>query len=416
VSARGGNDRSPDLTEAVLGFRVWALRVDGGLGAMIAGSVWTAGVNEAVCSPDVIPSRRPKHTSPQPGCNCGFNAYFALNPRLRASESVALGAIAAWGEMDVYADGFRAQYAQVIALSAPAGKDGAGIGAVGIERLRRAAGRYGVPLVPTDQLRAEALRHASPLSGPMIPEREPPPARPARRRRPKRPAPAPAPKSPAPRPLRPAVSVASWKQARGHAIWVRRHVAVNAGADELRLGPAPGAAAIADPGADARVVPVGARVEAGSCVAVVAGAYPGAEMCLRTPVGGTVVAHNTDFARALVDGDRAVSSAPWLVALDPDDAPLEDAPLLWGRPGVELYRRGVSRQSDADVLAELDRPAGLDPAALQPLPATAVPSLAAHQRATSSRSPADGRRAAIMVEHLRPLLQACGEGGALLAA
>ena len=121
-------------------------------------------------------------------------------------------------------------------------------------------------------------------------------------------------------------------------------------------------------------------------------------------------------AAQLRDGDRAVSSAPWLVELDPADSPLEDSPLLWGRPAVEIYRRGVSNQSDADVLDELASVRGFDPGSLQPMAGARVAGLAPHQIETTSVAPEQGRRAAIMVTHLRPLLQACGEGGALLAA
>ena len=406
-------ERTPDLTDAVLGFRVWMLHANGGLGAMVTGTRWERGPNEAVCAPNLIPSRRPQHEAPHPGCLCGFNAYFTLSPKLRVSHMSAVGAIAAWGEMDIYADGFRAQYAQVIALALPT--DG---GSGTIDRLRRAADVYDVPLVPAHELRAEALRHASPLAPSMLPEREPAKPKPPRRRAPRKSA-APQPGPPPGRQLRPVVSVASWKRARGHSLWVRRHVSVSATEDELRLGPAPGASAIADPQGAVRVRPIHSRVEAGECVATIAAAYPGRLLHLRTPVGGRVSGHNIAFLDALRDGDRAVSAAPWLLQLEPDDSPLEDAPLLWGRPGVELYRRNVVRQSDADVLAEMGPPAGFDPGALDPLtiavPA-APPALAPHQRATGSLTPERGKRAAIMVEHLRPLLQACGEDGTLLAA
>lgn len=379
---------------------MWALR-GAGLRAIIPGYVWVPGRNEAVCSPHLLPSRRPNHSSPQPGCNCGFNAYFALGPELTAGADTVVGAIAAWGEMDVYADGFRAQFAQVIALSFPPRPEHG----PGMVRLREAADDYSVPLVPLAELRDEALRHAAPLSAGMLPAAAPPAGR---RRRPRT----------SPRP-RPSVAVARWGRARGHSIWVRRHVAVRAGDGRLELAPAPGASALADPDPEVRVLPHGRRVAAGDCVATISSAYPGEVIHLLSPAAGRVSAHNVHFGDSLRHGDRAVSSAPWLVAIKPDDAPLEDAPLLWGRPGVELYRRSVVRQSDAEVLAELGPPPGFDAAALAP-PATGIPgqrpALAPHQRTTTSIAPEQGRRAAIMVEHLRPLLQACGEDGTLLAA
>lgn len=402
---RGG--RPPDVTDAVLGFRIWSLRLNGRLGAIVAGSIWEPGVNEAACNPGARIGSRQRHRAPYPGCGCGFNAYFSPKGRLSPGSNEVLGAIAAWGEMDVYATGFRAQYAQVIALAQPTGGRGA---KASTERLHLAAEQYGVPLVPVAELQAEALRHASPLSPVMLPT-EPP-----RKRRGRS---ASTPAAPQPPALRPVATVATWQIARGHAIWVRRHVTTNALATGVELGLAPGAAAVADPDPDVRVAPLGARVEAGDCVASVAAAYPDRRVHLCTPVAGRVRGHNARFAAQLLDGDRAISSAPWVIEVEPDPSPLEDAPLLWGRPGVEIYRRSVARQSDADVLAELAAPLGFDDSefiSIAPGSTRGLPSLAAHQRRRTSRKPEDGRRAAIMVEHLRPLLQACGEEGTLLAA
>lgn len=417
MSGPGGDERTPDLTAAVLGFRIWNVAADGRLGAVVAGTFWKPGRNEAVCSPFLAESRR-SHAAPHPGCNCGFNAYLSHSPKLKTDTTTALGTIGAWGELDVYADGFRAQYAQVLALALPPD----GPGSTGArERLERAAEMYGVPLVAVENLRAESLRHASPVDESLKPDPDADSApAPPRWRPPKRTAPQPAANQPsAGQPLRPVVSVASWKRARGHAIWVRRHATVNASATGVEIGLAPGAAAVADPAPEVEVAAIGARVEAGDCVATVTSAYPAHVIYLCTPVGGTVRGHNTAFRSDLRDGDRAISSAPWLVELDPDDSPLEDAPLLWGRPGVELYRRGVAKQSDADVLTEVRISPAFprdDFVRLASSGPAAAPILAPHQRTTTTLSPDRGRRAAIMVEHLRPLLQACGEEGSLLAA
>lgn len=429
MSEQGGAERPPappDLTQAVLGFRLWSVNADGKLGALVAGGFWTPGVNEAVCDPTVAPKRR-RHTAPQQGCNCGFNAYFSLRQEIRRHHrAYALGAIAAWGSMDVYADGFRAQYAQVIALARPAQSLGEDSRVkLHRERLERAGVRYGVPVVALGKLRETALAHASPVSKAVLPQNQ----EPAKRSPRKRPIPAPPPSgspppgtrpvpglAPASVPSPPAVAVATWKQARGHGIWIRRHVAVNARESGVEVGPAPGAAALAGASPEVRVAPISRRVAAGACIATVSGAYPGTELHLLTPLAGVVRGHNTAFAVQLRDGDRAVSSAPWLVEIDPSDAPLEESPLLWGRPAVEIYRRGVARQRDAAVLTELGPPRGFDPGSLEPLAVARLGDLAPHQAETTSVAPEEGHRAAIMVAHLRPLLQACGEGGALLAA
>jgi hypothetical protein len=74
-----------------------------------------------------------------------------------------VGAIAAWGEIEVYAAGFRAEYASVIALAdepstAPP------------PRLREAARRYGVRLVSLAALEAEASEFALPLPDEVLPK------------------------------------------------------------------------------------------------------------------------------------------------------------------------------------------------------------------------------------------------------
>ena len=129
-------------------------------------------------------------------------------------------------------------------------------------------------------------------------------------------------------------------------------VEVHARDTDVQIGPAPGATALADPDPEVRVAKAGTEVLAGDCVATISSAYPNHTLHICTPVGGRVLGHNPAFVAQLRDPDRSVSTAPWLFELQPDDSPLEDAPLLWSRPAVELYRRSVARQSDADVLAE----------------------------------------------------------------
>ncbi|MFN8150325.1 MAG: hypothetical protein U0R24_04245 [Solirubrobacterales bacterium] len=187
------------------------MSADGKLGALVAGGFWTPGVNEAVCDPTVAPQRR-RHTAPQQGCNCGFNAYFALRQEIRRHHrTLALGAIAAWGSMDVYADGFRAQYAQVIALAEPTrsvGEDSRV--AFHRERLERAGVRYGVPVVSLGKLRETALAHASPVSEAVLPQRQKPAKQVPRSARSPCRRPAPASRR---RPFQaPPVAVATWKR------------------------------------------------------------------------------------------------------------------------------------------------------------------------------------------------------------
>src|SRR5688572_6682963 len=94
---------------------------------------WSTGVNTARCA------RGAGHTAPDTDCSCGIYAFHAMHNQLRHEPVV--GAIAAWGDMEVHRDGFRAERAAVLALS------GTGLGRSGDAALRRAAERYGVPIV-----------------------------------------------------------------------------------------------------------------------------------------------------------------------------------------------------------------------------------------------------------------------------
>lgn len=119
----------PLLTAALPGFRAWMVDAGGRLHPYTGQSgAWEVGVNTAACA------RGGRHVAPHQDCMCGLYAFHHLHPQLRGEPVV--GAIAAWGDMEVHRDGFRAQHASVIALASN------GRGA------RAAAARYGVPLVP----------------------------------------------------------------------------------------------------------------------------------------------------------------------------------------------------------------------------------------------------------------------------
>ena len=78
-----------------------------------------------------------------------------------------MGVIAAWGEIEVYAAGFRAEYASVIALAhEPSRSTGPPA------RLRVAARRYGVRLVSLADLEAQARELALPLPDAVRPTRK----------------------------------------------------------------------------------------------------------------------------------------------------------------------------------------------------------------------------------------------------
>jgi hypothetical protein len=149
---------APDLVSPVAGYRAWQLGPGGVLFplAIPAAPPWQRGVNRARC---FAARHLDAHEAPATECKCGLHALHDPDDgRLKLGHPV-VGAIAAWGEIEVYAAGFRAEYASVIALadqpSCPAGAR---------RRLREAALRYGVRLVSRVDLDAEATEFALPLS------------------------------------------------------------------------------------------------------------------------------------------------------------------------------------------------------------------------------------------------------------
>jgi glycine cleavage system H lipoate-binding protein len=125
---------APLLTHALPGFRTWMLDRTGAL-VPYTGQTgpWSAGVNTARCA------RGAAHVAPATDCSCGIYAFHHPSRRLTCEPFV--GAIAAWGDMEIHRDGFRAQHAVVLALA------GARTPA-----LTKAAERYGVPIVPRSAL------------------------------------------------------------------------------------------------------------------------------------------------------------------------------------------------------------------------------------------------------------------------
>src|SRR4051794_26823443 len=96
--------------------------------------------------------RRPSHRPPAPDCMCGI--YALADPedrRLHGWDDQIVGAITAWGDIELHRTGFRAEQAEVVAL--------AGEGAAA----EAAARRYGVPLVERAQLPVVAREHGRPI-------------------------------------------------------------------------------------------------------------------------------------------------------------------------------------------------------------------------------------------------------------
>ena len=154
----------------IVGFRRWGCRRGGLYSGIFVAGRFVPNPALAMIAPRAVPSPWPTdgdsrakcfalggHAAPARGCGCGYSAYYALpeEPDLPAPEA-AWGAVVAWGTVVECERGFRAEFARPIALLA----DGyAGDRLEGGRRLERAAERYGIPLLPRDELVAYAAWH-----------------------------------------------------------------------------------------------------------------------------------------------------------------------------------------------------------------------------------------------------------------
>ena len=155
---------APDFASAVAGYRAWQLGPGGVLFplALPAAPPWEPAVNRARC---FAGRSHDGHAAPTTDCTCGLHALHDLDDGRLKLGHPAVGAIAAWGEIEVYAAGFRAEYAAVIALTdEPSRSTGPPA------RLREAARRYEVRLVSLADLEAEAGEFALPLPDEVLPK------------------------------------------------------------------------------------------------------------------------------------------------------------------------------------------------------------------------------------------------------
>jgi glycine cleavage system H protein len=331
---------APDFVEAVVGYRAWHVEHDGLLRPWTFTALpWQRGANTAVCARDV------RHAPPVADCMCGL--YALTDPgdrRLDFRADQAVGAIAAWGDLEVHRTGFRAQHACVTALALPerAGYEQR-------EALARAAERYGVPLVAADRLSDEALRHGAALPedlwGP------PGPTWPPSRR-----------EAAAPRAARiPAVDPSDFgAAARGIALDAHLWVETGLGAVVVGLT----RALAGDLGAAPQVaLPApGAALEAGDLVATVRGAA--GTIGIWAPVGGSVVTVNPKLADDPALLVRDPEGAGWLMRLAPRDWARDAGAVTWG-PAADTHYASVlqrdAERGDAFADVRLERVRALPP-------------------------------------------------------
>lgn len=163
-------DDRPLFTEPVVGYRWWRLSSDGTLIPRTFNEAWQPGVNTARCMPHRIRGLRQDpdpHHAPSQNCDCGIYAMHELDVRpFRLEEPAAVvGAIVAWGDLEVHADGFRAEHARVVALAYTLN--------MRIRRrqmIRRAALAHGCEYVLLHHLEETAERYGQPLPASARPE------------------------------------------------------------------------------------------------------------------------------------------------------------------------------------------------------------------------------------------------------
>jgi hypothetical protein len=124
----------PDLIEPIIGFRKWRISDGPSLWSEFASSVWRPGVMRAHCltepdkfphTPRSAPYRAHAGEAPQQQCRCGIYAWLSL-PAMWARTAYAepatvIGAVRAWGRLEVHEDGLRAQFATPACFALPPG-------------------------------------------------------------------------------------------------------------------------------------------------------------------------------------------------------------------------------------------------------------------------------------------------------
>jgi hypothetical protein len=110
-----GVAETPDLIEAIVAFRKWRV-VDGRLRSLYEPSFWLEPLQQAECRSGRYSGHR--HEAPQSGCSCGIYASYEPDYRFPTVDYRGVsGIVTAWGAIEVHADGLRAEFVQVEALS-----------------------------------------------------------------------------------------------------------------------------------------------------------------------------------------------------------------------------------------------------------------------------------------------------------
>ena len=149
---------APDFIEPLIGFRAWHLDDDGSLvpWSLQGAGAWQPGVNTAVCHAGK------DHQPPATGCMCGLYALAtACDHRLHGRDGQIVGAIAAWGDIELHRTGFRASTRRSWHSHDRDGRH---------EAAERAAARHEVPLVEFDELEVTVRGHGRPIDPSLLEE------------------------------------------------------------------------------------------------------------------------------------------------------------------------------------------------------------------------------------------------------
>lgn len=152
---------APDLTVKVLGYREWLI-ADGELLALYNENSWGCGPNLARCDSGA-------HPAPQKHCGCGLYGLHDVPEGWDGwgpyPHTQVVGAILAWGRIEVHPTGFRAEWAEPLALGV-----GSGFPKARTRRVERVAEDYGIAAVPVEKLTEFALQHGQPVPESLRPE------------------------------------------------------------------------------------------------------------------------------------------------------------------------------------------------------------------------------------------------------
>jgi hypothetical protein len=171
-------DDPPVVPGTIHGIRCWRLH-DDRLGGLFHSADWLEGGRPTRARCDV----RSSHDAPQPDCSCGLYAYHPWSRAAaaaagqtdtrRGQADVVAGIVEAWGQIDVHADGFRAELARPVAFFMPRPSTGSRRLRACIESL---AERHHAELIEADGHRPD---WAPGLDESFVSELVPPPRAPA---------------------------------------------------------------------------------------------------------------------------------------------------------------------------------------------------------------------------------------------